>query len=149
MAPGEASLQQAGCDPIRGVMARSGLGAIRRKRITIRNSARLQPLLQQLLQRRSNFRPPLLWDVIDQRLHRALDQHSQDCVRVCTARASHADRLGEDVGWIGSASSNTLGAPDQAIDCGKRTVWHGAGIVRPSGSGASSCSLPPPLGGQM
>ena len=28
-------------------------------------------------------------------------------------------------GGIGSASSNTLGTPDQVIDCGKRTVWHG------------------------
>jgi len=36
--------------------------------------------------------------------------------------------LGEDVGWIGSASSNTLGAPDQAIDNRERTVWHGASL---------------------
>ena len=33
--------------------------------IAIRNCARRQPLLQQLLQRRSNFCPPLLWNVLD------------------------------------------------------------------------------------
>ena len=68
---------------------------------------RPQPLLQQLLQRRSNFRLPLLRDVLDQRLHRALHQHAQHRIGVSTAGASHTDRLSEDAGGIGSASSNT------------------------------------------
>ncbi len=108
--------------------------------IVIGNPARRQPLFQQLLQRRSNFRLPFLWNVLDQRLHRALDQHSQDCVGVSTARASHIDRLSEDAGWIGSASSNTFGTPDQVIDCGKRTVRHGARLAdRPATRQAPAC----------
>src|ERR1700693_3950159 len=69
----------------------------------------------------SRLFPPVAPSECDQRLHRALDQDPQDCIRVSTTRASQADRLSEDAGGIGSASSKTLGTPDQVIDSGKRT----------------------------
>jgi hypothetical protein len=34
--------------------------------------------------------------------------------------------LREDLGRIGSASGTALGTPEQVIDSGKGTVWHGA-----------------------
>jgi hypothetical protein len=58
----------------------------------------LHPLLQQLLQRRSSFRLPLLRDMLDQCLHRALDQPSHNCAGISTARAGHADRLSQGCG---------------------------------------------------
>ena len=94
--------------------------------LSVRNSTRPQPLIQQLLQRRSDFRLPLLRSVIDQRLHRPLDQHTQYRVRISTAGASHADRLGENAGGIGSAGSSTLRTPDQVINGWIGSVWHGA-----------------------
>jgi hypothetical protein len=50
--------------------------------------------------------------VLDQRLHRALNQYAQHCVGISAARASHADRLSEDAGGVGSASGNTLSTTD-------------------------------------
>jgi hypothetical protein len=64
--------------------------------------------------------------VLDQCLHRAFDQQPQDRIGISAAGTSHADRLCQDAGRIGSASGNALHSSDQVIDSGKWTVWHGA-----------------------
>jgi len=84
--------------------------------ITTEHDTRRQPLIQQLLQHRGVFGLPLLRYVLDQCLHRTLDQHAQHCVGISTARASHTDRLREDAGGIGPASRSTLGTTDEVID---------------------------------
>ena len=86
--------------------------------------ARLQSLLQQFDQRDRCLGSPFLWDVLDQCLHRALHQHSQDRVWVHAYRAGHADRLGEDMQGIGSLGGYALYPAHQSLDGWKRTVWH-------------------------
>jgi hypothetical protein len=45
--------------------------------ISIGHATRLHPLIQQLLQRCSDFSLPLLRNLLDHRLHRAVDQRAQ------------------------------------------------------------------------
>jgi hypothetical protein len=84
----------------------------------------LQPVLQQFDQYRSRLSLSLGWDMSNKRLNGALDQNAQNYVRVHADRAGHADRLSEDVRWVGSASCDALNSADERLDGWKRTVWH-------------------------
>jgi hypothetical protein len=50
--------------------------------------------------------------VLNQRLHRSLDERTQDRIWIGPAGACHADRLGENADRVGSAGGDALGAPD-------------------------------------
>jgi hypothetical protein len=80
--------------------------------------------LQQFYQHHRRLRPSLGRDVFDDSLHRALHQHIQNSICVCTDRASHSDRLSQDAAEVGSVSSNALNSTYEGLDGWKRTVWH-------------------------
>ena len=54
----------------------------------------------------------------------ALDQHTQDGVRVHADRPGHIDRLSEDVQRVRPASGDALDPADQHINGWVWTVWH-------------------------
>ncbi len=97
---------------------------------------RSQPLLQQFDQRRSRLSLSLGRDLSNERLNRALDQNAKDYVRVHADRAGHADRLSEDVRWVGPVGGDALNSTYERLDGGKRTVWHVAQDGGLGGGGA-------------
>jgi hypothetical protein len=66
------------------------------------------------------------WDVLDQRLHRTLDERPKDRIGISPAGACHTDRLGENPDRVGSPSGDALGSSDQVIDDWVRSLWHDA-----------------------
>jgi hypothetical protein len=97
--------------------------------IVAAQSVRLQPLLQQLHQCCCRFCLPFGWDVLSERVGRALDQHAQDYIRVHLALANHADHLSKDVHWVRSIGGGALHAADQLIHGSERAVWHSASMT--------------------
>jgi hypothetical protein len=100
-------------------------------------STRLKALLQQSHQRRGSIGLPFRRDVLSEGVGRALDQHTQDRVRVHVGFANHANHLGKDGRRIGSAGGDDLHTPDQLIHGSKRTVGHGTKHCRSGGDGAT------------
>jgi hypothetical protein len=87
-------------------------------------SMRFQPLLQQFNQHCSRLSLSLGGDLSNERLNCTFDQNAQDYERVHADRAGHADRLSEDMRWVGSVGGDALNSAYEGLDGGKRTVWH-------------------------
>jgi hypothetical protein len=94
-------------------------------------STRPKALLQHLHQHRCRICLPFSRYVFGKYVYRALDQHSQDSVRIRLALADHADHLGENVLWVRSAGGNALYPTDQLIHGSKRTLRQCASIAGP------------------
>jgi hypothetical protein len=107
--------------------------------VSVRNSRRLHPLIEQLLQCHSDFRLPLPWYVLDQGLHRALNQ-PQNRIGVGTARASHADRVRQYAGWIG-ARRIRLSTAGNERSAWRQIVGQSGGDASADGRGASHRSV--------
>ncbi len=86
---------------------------------------RFQALIQQFNQHRSRLSLSLGRDLSNERLNRTFDQNAQDYLRVHADSTGHADRLSEDVRWVGSVGGDALNSTYQGLDGRKRTVWHG------------------------
>jgi hypothetical protein len=85
---------------------------------------RFQPLLQQLNQHRSRLSLSLGRDLSNERLNCTFDQNAQNYVRVQSDCAGHADRLSEDVRWVGSVGRDALNPTYEGLEGRKRTVCH-------------------------
>jgi hypothetical protein len=102
-----------------------------RSSISAGQSMRLQPFLQHFNQHRSRLGLSLGRDVLDESLNRTFDKNTQDYVRVDADRTGHADRLSEDVRWVGSVGGDALNSTYEGLDGWKRTIWHVVSMAAP------------------